>query len=278
MSTLFVVSTPIGNLEDLTRRAERVLREADHVAAEDTRRTGLLLQHLGVRTNLVSVHEHNEASRVGQIIAWLEAGESVALVTDAGTPLVSDPGGRVVEAVAAAGLEVVPVPGPSAVLTALAGSGLPVERFAFLGFPPRKGSDRDAFLERVRHSQEVCVLFESPERTGRTLADLADACGDDRRVVVARELTKLHEEFRRGTAGELAAYYAGSKPRGEVTLVVEAAGEPPAADPEAARALAEELLRAGERPSGAARALARELGISRNEAYAMVQEVREEMG
>jgi 16S rRNA (cytidine1402-2'-O)-methyltransferase len=277
VSSLFVVSTPIGNLEDLTRRAERVLREADHIAAEDTRRTGLLLKHLEIRSEMVSLHEHNEASRVDQILGWLGAGESVALVTDAGTPLVSDPGGRVVQAVAEAGFQVVPIPGPSAVLAALAGSGLPVDRFVFLGFPPRKGRAREDFLARVGDSAEVTVLFESPERTGRTLADLARACGEDRRVVVARELTKLHEEFRRGTAGELAAYYSGEKPRGEVTLVVDAAGEAPSPGGDEVLARARTLLEAGDRPSGVARTLARELGISRNEAYAMVQEVRGEV-
>lgn len=276
MSTLFVVSTPIGNLEDLTRRAERILGEVDHVAAEDTRRTGLLLKHLDIRADLVSVHEHNEAARSAQIVEWLRAGQSVALVTDAGTPLVSDPGGRVVEAVTAAGLDVVPIPGPSAVLAALAGSGIPVERFTFLGFPPRKGGARDELLERVRDAREVCVLFESPERTARTLKDLARVCGEGRRVAVARELTKLHEEFRRGTAGELATYYSREKPRGEVTLVVDAAGEPAEADPEQIRERARELLADGGRPSGVAKVVAQELGISRNEAYAVVQQVRGE--
>lgn len=275
--TLYIVATPIGNLEDLTHRAERILGEVGHVAAEDTRRTGLLLKHLGIRTDLLSLHAHNEAGRVETVLGWLAAGECVALVTDAGTPLVSDPGERLATAVADAGHPVVPVPGPSAVLAALAGSGLPAGRFAFLGFLPRKGREREDALDRVENSAETSVLFESPERLVRTLQELAERGVGERRATVARELTKVHEEFRRGTVTELAAYYAGNRPRGEVTLVVapSPAGDE-AQEPEELRGRARNLLAEGVRPSRAARILARERGVTRNEAYALVQELTRE--
>ena len=275
MATLHLVATPIGNLEDITRRAVRVLGEVQHVAAEDTRRSGLLLQHLGIRTDLISLHAHNEAARLDTVLGWLDAGEDVALVTDAGTPLISDPGGRLVAAVAEAGHTVVPVPGPSAVLAALVGSGLPVDRFAFLGFVPRKGRARASTLERIAGSQETCVLFESPERLVALLEALETTLEKGRRVAVARELTKLHEEFRRGTAGELAAYYKATPPKGEVTVVVAAAEEPAEeVDPAVARARAQALLSDGLRPSQVAKELARELGIPRNRAYEVVHELK----
>lgn len=275
MSTLYVVATPIGNLEDLTRRSERVLAEVAHVAAEDTRRTGLLLKHLGVRTEMVSLHAHNEASRVPQILGWLDAGADVALVTDAGTPLVSDPGERLVSSATERGHVVVPVPGPSAVLAALVGSGLPAGRFVFLGFVPRKGRDRSSTLTRIAGSEETCVLFESPERLRGFLSDLVSHCGPDRRAVVARELTKLHEEFRRGTVAELLSYYSEHKARGEVTVVVECGkAETGTWDQEALEARARELLESGMPPSGVARELVAAGGVSRNRAYGIVQELK----
>lgn len=275
MAQLFLVATPIGNLEDMTRRGARILAEVAHVAAEDTRRTGLLLQHLGIRSDLISLHAHNEASRIDTILRWLEAGEDVALVTDAGTPLVSDPGGRLVQAVAEAGHRVVPIPGPSAVLAALVGSGLAGDRFTFLGFVPRKGQERSSTLERITGSRETCVVFESPERLVAFLDALAEAAGGERRVAVARELTKLHEEFRRGTVGEVAAYYRESPPRGEVTVVVEpAAPAPEETDPEVVRREARALLARGLRPSQVAKELARSPGVSRNRAYEVVQELK----
>lgn len=275
MSNLYVVATPIGNLEDLTHRAERVLGEVAHVAAEDTRRTGVLLKRLEVKADLVSLHAHNEASRVPQILGWLDAGEDVALVTDAGTPLVSDPGERLVSAAAERGHAVVPVPGPSAVLGALVGSGLPAGRFAFLGFVPRKGRERTSTLHRIAGSQETCVVFESPERLAGLLADLCTACGEDRRAVVARELTKVHEEFVRGTVAELLRYYSEQRARGEVTVVVEGGdAEPTQPDGEALVARARELLDGGMAPSQVARRLAAEEGVSRNRAYGIVQELK----
>lgn len=276
MSTLYVVSTPIGNVQDLSPRAESVLAGVDRVLAEDTRHTGVLFKRLGLKVTLVSLHAHNEASRIEQVLTWLEAGEELALVSDAGTPLVSDPGGRLVRAAVDAGHQVVPVPGPSAPLAALVASGLPCERFAFLGFVPRKGGERRAMLQRVAGSEETTVLFESPERLGALLSDLAAACGGERSAAVARELTKLHETVVRGTLDELVRYYDGRAARGEVTLVVGAA-ERADADPEAreaeARGLARSLLDEGLAVSRVAREVARRTGVARNRAYTLVQEL-----
>ncbi len=270
-----MVATPIGNLEDLTRRAERVLGEVDRVLAEDTRRTRVLLRHLGIRPSVVSVREHNEAARTVDVLDWLRAGERLALVSDAGTPLVSDPGLRVARAAAEAGHEVIPVPGPSAVLTALVASGLPADRFVFLGFPPRKGRARRELIRRIGTSQETVVLFESPERLGALVAELIEACGPERRAAVAREMTKVHEQVWRGTLSGALSYYEEQPPRGEVTVVVGQAEIGPALDA-AGRAAAEGLARAlldeGLRPSYAARELARRHGLPRNLAYEIVQE------
>ena len=279
MGILYLVSTPIGNLEDLTLRARRTLAEAHTILAEDTRRTGILLRHLELRRPLLSLHQHNEEARAREVLEALDQGRELALVSDAGTPLLSDPGERLVKRVLEEGHAVVPIPGPSAILAALVASGLPTLPFVFLGFAPRKGNDRTRFLERVAASAETVVLFESPERAEVLLADLVRVCGGDRPGVVARELTKVHEEFRRGTLGELARYYGEEAPRGEVTLVVgpaeeDAAGEE--VDREAARALGRALLEQGTSPSRAAREVARRLGIPRNQAYDLVQELASE--
>ena len=279
MGILYLVATPIGNLEDISRRAARVLGEVSRVLAEDTRRTTVLLNHLGARPALVSLHEHNEAERTEDALGWLDAGEELALVSDAGTPLVSDPGARLVRAAAEAGHKVVPLPGPSAVLAALVASGLPSERFAFLGFPPRRGAERAQLLERVAASEETVVLFESPERLGALLADLVSACGEERPAAVGRELTKVHEEVVRGTLAEALRYYEEHPPRGEVTVVVEGApeaGPADAADRAAARTLAQALVDEGLRPSHAAREVARRLGLPRNLAYEIVQNLASE--
>lgn len=275
MSVLYLVSTPIGNLEDLSSRAGEVLAGVRAVLAEDTRRSRVLLEHLGLDTPLVSLHAHNEAARSEEVVGWLDAGDDVALVSDAGTPAVSDPGERLVARVLKAGHTVRPVPGPSAVLAALVASGLPTTPFAFLGFVPRKGTERAAFLDRVLSSPETVVLFESPERLVDLLADLSTEAGEPRRVAVGREITKLHESFFRGTLTDAVAYYREHAPRGEVTVVVEAAPsheEPDAVDEEAARALAAALLAEGLSPSRAARELARRLGLPRNLAYDIVHE------
>ena len=221
MGTLFLVATPIGNLGDITLRALEVLREADHLYAEDTRRTRGLLRHHGIDAPLRSLHAHNEDVRVAEINAALESARSVALVSDAGSPLVSDPGARLVEAVVAAGHEVVAIPGPSAPIAALSVAGFPAHPFVFLGFLARKSGARRKRLEGFRDRPEALVLFESPHRVAALLADAAEALGE-RRACVARELTKLHEEVVRGTLPELAERFEAGA-RGEITLVIEGA-------------------------------------------------------
>jgi 16S rRNA (cytidine1402-2'-O)-methyltransferase len=275
MSKLYIVSTPIGNLEDVTQRALTVLRTVDRVLAEDTRHTAILLNRYEIRVPLVSLHEHNEAARGQEVLDWLAAGERLALVTDAGTPLISDPGERLVRAVLGAGFEVVPVPGASAVLAALVGSGLSACPFTFFGFPPRSGKARAALVRRLQEVDHTTVLYESPQRLERLLVDLVAAGAGERAVVVARELTKVHEEFRRGTVRELAAYY-GENPlvRGEVVVLLEGAVSVPA-EAGAAGALALALLDQGLSPSDAARELARRLQLRRNQAYQVVQSVGE---
>ena len=274
MATLFLVSSPIGNLGDFSPRGEETLRAVQRILAEDTRRTRLLAERAGARAPLVSLHRHNERERIDRVLGWLEQGEDLALVSDAGTPLVSDPGGRVVQAVVQAGHRVVPIPGASAALSALVGSGLPSDRFVFLGFPERKGAERGRLLGRVASSEETVILFESPQRLARLLRDLAATCGPGRRVCVARELTKIHEEFVRGTLDEAAAYYESHLPKGEVTVVVapvDASGA--VVDEDAARSLALALLGGGMKPSSVAREVGTRLAMSRNEAYRIVQDL-----
>lgn len=275
MSTLFLVSTPIGNLDDVSARATETLKGVNRILAEDTRRTRILTDRVGATAPLVSLHAHNEAERVDSIVGWLDDGETLALVTDAGTPLVSDPGGRVVSAVVDAGHDVVPIPGPSAVLAALIASGLPTHRFTFLGFVARKGRHRRDDLHRVASADETTVLFESPNRLVRLLCDLEELCGPERPVAVARELTKLHEEFVRGTLPEVAAYYEERPPKGEVTVVVaprEADVGEVDVEAEAGR-LAREMLDDGMRPSTVAKEIAARLDLARNDAYRIVHDL-----
>ncbi|MGE0551489.1 MAG: 16S rRNA (cytidine(1402)-2'-O)-methyltransferase [Kofleriaceae bacterium] len=225
--TLFVVGTPIGNLEDLSLRAARVLREVDVIAAEDTRAAKTLLNHadalgpVNPARKLISLFEGNEASRSDELIAALRDGKQVAVISEAGMPGISDPGARVVASAVTAGTRVEVVPGPSATLAALVGSGLPSDRFTFLGFPPRETGARQALFGTLRHEVGTMIFYEAPDRVADTLRDLAAALGAERRASLGRELTKLHEEHRRGTLGELASYYATAAVRGECTLVVE---------------------------------------------------------
>ncbi|MBW3555203.1 MAG: 16S rRNA (cytidine(1402)-2'-O)-methyltransferase [Gemmatimonadetes bacterium] len=274
MACLYIVSTPIGNLGDFSHRAVEVLREADRILAEDTRRTGILCRAYEIETRLVSAHEHNEAARAEQVVAWLEAGESLALVTDAGTPVLSDPGARLVERVVEAGHRVVPIPGASALLAALVGAGLGGEPFTFFGFLPRSGRERKERLAEIEALPHTAVLYESPERLVKLLEELGTSSGE-RRVAVARELTKVHEEFRRGTLAEVADYYREAGVKGEVVVVVEGAAPPSAeVDAEAGAALAGALLADGGRPSVVAREVSRRLGIPRNQAYEIVQKLK----
>jgi 16S rRNA (cytidine1402-2'-O)-methyltransferase len=259
---LVVCPTPIGNLEDVTLRVLAALREADVVACEDTRHTRGLLDRHGITARLVSFHEHNERARAAELVRRIEQGEVVALVSDAGTPLVSDPGFALVGACMAAELAVEVLPGPSAVLTALVASGLPSDRWRFVGFLPRASGERRELLARTT---ETLVAFESPRRLAATLALLAEV-DPDRPMAVCRELTKLHEEVRRGGAAELAAHYGGHPPRGEVVLVCGAgdSGESSLAD---ALAALRELIAAGARPRPAAAAVSRLTGLRANELY-----------
>src|SRR5881398_2755635 len=223
--TLYVVATPLGNLDDLSPRAALTLKQAAAVAAEDTRHTKTLLVHVGSDAELVSFHAHSPDSALRRILHLLGTGKDVALVTDAGTPTVSDPGAVLVAAARERDVPIVTVPGPTAVAAALAVSGLSADRYLFLGFLPRKGSERRRLLDTVAKSEWTVVLFEAPPRVAELLRDLADACGGERRAAVARELTKIFEETRAGTLSELAGYYAEAPARGEVTVVVAGTGK-----------------------------------------------------
>lgn len=265
---LVLVATPIGNLGDLTPRAVAVLGAADVVACEDTRRTGRLLAAAGVRAKaLIAVHDHNEASKVGVVLARLAAGEVVAVVSDAGTPGISDPGERLVRAATEAGFEVRIVPGPSAAISGLVASGLPTGRFVFEGFLPRKGSGRTERLAALAGEQRTLVLYEAPHRLARTVADLAATLGGDRRVAVARELTKLHEEVWRGTLDEAAARCATVQPRGEHVLVVEGAPPPVEVGDDQILAAVADRLAAGSTRRDAVAEVSHGLGVARRRVY-----------
>ena len=276
MSRFYIVSTPIGNLGDITHRALSVLESVDRILAEDTRRTRILCRKYGIDTPLISAHEHNEAARAERLAEWLDGGEDLALVSDAGTPLLSDPGLRLVRAAVDAGHAVVPVPGASAALTALVASGFDPEPFTFFGFLPRAGREREDRLAEIAALPHTSVVYESPERLARLLMELADRSPGERRAVVARELTKVHEEHRRGTLRELGSYYEEAGARGEVVVVVAgSAGVPESVDEEAAAVLARALLEEGRRPSVVAKEVARRLGVPRNRAYEIVQRLKE---
>jgi 16S rRNA (cytidine1402-2'-O)-methyltransferase len=274
--TLQIVATPIGNLEDVTLRALRVLREAQLILAEDTRRTKTLLAHHAIGTPLASLHAHTAAERVQALAEELAAGKRYALVSDAGTPLVSDPGRELVEAALARGVSVEAIPGPSALLSALCVAGLRADQFRFLGFLPRSGRRRREALASIAHDRASTVLFESPNRLGDTLRELSALCAPERRAAVCRELTKLHEEVARGTLQDLARRFE-EPPKGEITLVIEAAApdEPGTEDDDAAidvGALLAARRAAGVSPREVAKELASLLGIDRREAYKRVVE------
>jgi 16S rRNA (cytidine1402-2'-O)-methyltransferase len=263
-----LVGTPIGNLEDLPPRAVRVLGEADLVVCEDTRRTGRLLQAAGVRAKqLLAAHDHNESQQIGTILDRLRAGEVVAVVSDAGMPGISDPGERLVRAAADAGFEVQVVPGPSAAITGLVASGLPAGRFVFEGFLPRSGSGRTERLEALRAERRTIVLYEAPHRLARTVADLAAALGGDRRVALARELTKLHEETWRGTLDEAVARCEDVEPRGEYVVVVDGADAPPPAGDDDLRAALSRSLAAGASTRDAVAGVAAAYGVPKRRVY-----------
>jgi 16S rRNA (cytidine1402-2'-O)-methyltransferase len=269
--TLYVVSTPIGNLGDLSPRAVETLRAVDLIVAEDTRHSRTLLTHWEVRTPSESYHEHNEARATPKLLQYLEGGQSIALISDAGTPLVSDPGARLVNAAIAAGIRVVPIPGASAVLAALVASGLLSDRFTFYGFLDRKGTDRKAAVAEIATLRHTAIVYEAPNRVGALLAELAQAGAAERASVVARELTKQFEELIRGTVGELATRFSEESPRGEVVVLV-AGGVEVTVDEVTLKKRAAELRAAGTSAREVARVLSLELGAPRNLAYRIAHE------
>jgi 16S rRNA (cytidine1402-2'-O)-methyltransferase len=274
---LYLVGTPIGNLEDMTLRAIRVLKQADLIACEDTRQTQKLLNHYGIETRAVSYHEHNEASRAVELIRELEKGLRVAVVSDAGMPGISDPGFRLVSLAIERGVAVFPVPGPAAFLAALVASGLPSDSFSFRGFLPAKSGARRRELEEILGCDETQVYYEAPHRIKETLADVVEVLGPDRPVVVARELTKIHEEFLRGTAGEMARILnARSEVKGEITLLIGKAAEGQTAPRGiSVRERVEQIMREEKVDEKAAlKKVAKERGISKSEAYREWQQSR----
>src|SRR6516165_10079285 len=268
---LYLVATPIGNLEDITLRALRILKEADQIACEDTRHTQKLLNHYNIRKSLVSYHEHNEMTRAPELVVAMEDGASIALVSDAGMPLVSDPGYRLVTLCLRHRVPVVPIPGPSALLAALSASGLPNEEFLFAGFLPARSGERKRALERLRIEDRTMILYEAPHRIEETLAAALEVLGD-RPACLAREVTKMHEEFRRGTLSELAASLAERPARGEITLLIgPVPADERAAQRDSSQSLAErvdELIRQAKLDRKEALKLAaKERGLSKRAAY-----------
>ena len=271
--TLYLVATPIGHLGDFSFRGVEVLRSAAVIACEDTRHTRRLLTHYDIGAPLTSLHAHSHEATITRLLDRVAAGENVAYVTDAGSPGISDPGGLLAERAHERGLRVVPIPGPSAVVAALMAAGFAADRFVFLGFLPKRGSARAAMMERIKSSPFTVVCYEAPGRTLALLNELGERCGPERPAAVARELTKLHEEVRRGTLAELATYYQHHPARGEVTVVVGsctdvAAGAEPASDADQA-AMAATLKDSGS-PTAVAKELSKRLGITRQAAYRLL--------
>ncbi|HMI55266.1 MAG TPA: 16S rRNA (cytidine(1402)-2'-O)-methyltransferase [Gemmatimonadaceae bacterium] len=269
--TLYLVSTPIGNLGDMSRRAVEVLSSAALIIAEDTRHSRRLLDHYRIATRVSSYHEHNEAKETPRLVTRLRAGDSIALISDAGTPLISDPGSRLVAAALEAKVPVVPIPGPSSVMAALVGSGMPLERFSFFGFLPRKGSERAEMIGEIVDSRVTVVLFEAANRVAATLEALREAGAGARPAVVARELTKQFEEFKRGSIADLSTLYSEADPKGEVVLVIGGAESPVVAESELNDA-AKKLRASGKPPRDVMDHLVSALGASRNVAYRIAHE------
>ncbi|WAL61022.1 16S rRNA (cytidine(1402)-2'-O)-methyltransferase [Thermocoleostomius sinensis] len=266
--TLYVVGTPIGNLEDMTFRAIDVLRKVSVIAAEDTRHTGKLLQHFQITTPQISYHDHNRRARHPELLRRLHQGETIALVTDAGMPGISDPGYELVKACVEEQIAVVPIPGVTAVITALSAAGLPTDRFAFEGFLPAKSQERRHYLESIQADPRTLVFYEAPHRVRQTLSDLVTVLGGDRSVVLARELTKLHEQFWRGTLAEADKFYRLHEPQGEFTLIVSGyeTAEPVLSE-SALKAELQQLLQQGLSRSQASRQLAQQTALPRRQLY-----------
>ncbi len=273
--TLFLVGTPIGNLEDISLRALRILKEVDLIACEDTRQTQKLLNHYGIEKRTTSYHEHNELTRAAELIMHLEQGQSIALVTDAGTPGISDPGYRLVALAIRHHLPVVPIPGPSAFLSALVASGLATDSFRFGGFLPVKSGQRRALFESIKKSSRTQIFYEAPHRIVGTLEDLVDVLGPQRHVVIAREVTKILEEFLRGKAAEiLAEIKAREEIRGEITLLIgkaEAQGQPAVEQKNARTRVREVMQKEKLDQRDAMKRVAKEMGLSKSEVYRELQ-------
>jgi 16S rRNA (cytidine1402-2'-O)-methyltransferase len=272
--TLYVVATPIGNLEDVTLRALRILREVSLIAAEDTRRTARLLQHYSISTPTTSLHQHNEGLRTPVLLSRLQSGESIALVSDAGTPVVSDPGVSLVASAHLAGIRVEPIPGPSAAVAALSASGLPAEQFTFLGFPPVRGKARKNWFDSLARETRTSIVYEAPHRIRQTLGALLASLGD-RRIAIGRELTKKHEEY---AVRPISEHLNSEKdPRGEYTFIIPADHSPSAIgqttySDASLRAEFEELVNVGSSPRAAVRALAQKYSLASRSVYAVVHE------
>ena len=278
MGTLYLVATPIGNLADITHRALQILRDVELIACEDTRHTRKLLHHYGIETKTVSYHEHNEQQRARELIELLQQGSDVAVVSDAGTPAISDPGFRLVRAAIESEITVVPVPGPSALISALIAAGLPTDEFFFGGFLPVRANARRARLNELRSVPGTLIFYEAPHRLAASLKDAYEVLGE-REAVVARELTKLHEEIRRGRLSELGEHYASVEPRGEIVLLIDRTVLAESAAKDAGEAnvagLVAQFEAAGLDRRAALKKAARELGLSRAEVYRrLIQETR----
>lgn len=266
--TLYIVGTPIGNLEDMTFRAVRILQNVDLIAAEDTRHTGKLLQHFQVKTPQISYHDHNRCQRLGELLEKLHQGNAIALVTDAGMPGISDPGYELVKACAEENINIIPIPGVSASITGLSVSGLPTDRFIFEGFLPTKAKERQAKLEEFTRESRTIILYEAPHRVRQTLQDFVESFGSEREIVLARELTKLHEEIWRGTLANAILYYQDKEPKGEYTIILGGVAETPLVlSEDALKAELQELLKQGLTRSQATRQLSQQTSLPRRQLY-----------
>lgn len=266
--TLYIVGTPIGNLEDMTFRAIKILQAADLIAAEDTRHTGKLLQHFQIKTPQISYHEHNRHQRLPELIDKLLLGKDIALVTDAGMPGISDPGSELVKACADANINIIPIPGACACIVGISASGLPTDRFVFEGFLPAKGQERQQSLEALQIESRTIILYESPHRLRETLQDLAKVLGTNRQIVLARELTKMHEEFWRGSVESAIELYTNNEPKGEFTLIIGGLQTAaPVFSESAIKAELQTLIKEGISRSQASRQLAQQTSLPRRQIY-----------
>jgi len=271
--SLYIVPTPIGNLEDITFRAVRVLKEVDLIAAEDTRHTQVLLNHYDIRTSVTSYHEHNERGKARELVEQLRQGRSIALLSDAGTPMISDPGYRLVVEAIRAGVQVIPLPGPSAVTAALSAAGLPTDRFGFEGFLPAKKSERRSALEALKKDTKTLIFYEAPHRLKETLADMAEIFGD-REVAIGREISKVHEEFLRGALREILATIEQQTVRGEITLVVQGATSGAPVSEEGVISEIRQLAEKGMRVKEISELVGAHHGISKREVYRLALRVK----